>query len=354
MKKPVLTILMLLVLLPLMAQQRPVRIVNQEVWPVDKVKIPSCCRVAVVTDTVDCVRVEVYADSPAAMPRNLFYYVDGTLTVLDSAAPYGITVGSSSRQVSVEYLPVPSMADNGLLSPTLLPVPSKRSYNIDDRLFYKVMLACSNWGRGMFQGIQGIPVEFDEGAYSLAYRPSSVGVEINYAFAIHEHWSLGFGCGVDYNSYYFASPYVYYYPVEGQKGFRVRNVTNHGGWKSYVNQLTLVFPLQLNLFARPSHTGLFCQLELLPSLAAPASVGQSYTSTENGINTTTETSVRVLDIPLLSCHLRLSLNWGILGVYWENALTPMFRHMDSGDNQTIDLYPMRFGLSLDLSRIARN
>lgn len=353
MKKLLLFTLMLVATLPLMAQRQPVRIVNQEVRSIEKVKIPSCCHVEVVTDTVDCVRVEVYEDSPAAMPRNLFYYSDGVLIVLDSAAAYGITVGSSSRHVSVEYLLVPSMADDGQLSSPVAVVP-KRSYSIDDRLFYKVMLACSNWGEFVFQGIQGIPVEYGEGAYSLAYRPGSMGVELNYAFAMHDHWSLGIGCGIDYNSYYFASPYVYYYPVEGQKGFRVRNVTNRGGWQSYANQLALVFPIQFNLFARPSHTGLFCQLELLPGLAAPAFVGQSYTSTENGINTTTETSVGVSDIPFISCNLRLSLNWGILGIYWENALAPMFRNMDIGDSQTINLYPMRFGLSLDLSRIARN
>ncbi len=344
---------MLLVLLPLMAQQRPVRIVNQEVRPVDKVKIPSCCHVSVVTDTVDCVRVEVYADSPSAMPRNLFYYADGTLTVLDSAAHYGITVGSSNRHVIVEYVSVSTTEGEGLLQPFASVVPM-RSYGFDDRMFYKVVLALSNWGEGAFQGLRGIPYEYGDGAYSLAYRPGSVGVEINYAFAMREHWSLGIGFGLEYNGYYFDSPYVYYYPTEAKHGFRVRNVTDRGGWGSYLHQINFVFPIQCNLYSRPSHTGLFCQLELLPGLAAPTNVWQSYTSTENGIYTTTETCMSVLDASLLCCNLRLSLNWGMLGLYWENSLIPILRHMDIGGGKAISLYPMRFGLSLDLSRMSRN
>ena len=353
MKKPVLTILMLLVLLPLMAQQRPVRIVNQEVRPVDKVRIPSFCHVSVVTDTVDCVRVEVYADSPAAIPRNLFYYVDGILTVLDSAAPYGIIVASSNRHVVVEYVATPTTESQGLSQP-IMPIEPVRSYSFDDRMFYKVVLALSNWGEGVFQGLWGIPSEYGDGAYSLAYRPGSVGVELNYAFAMHEQWSLGIGVGMEYNSYYFDSPYVYYYHTEGQHGFRVRNVTNRGGWKSYLHQINLAFPIQFNLYSRPSHTGFLCQLELLPGLAVPTTVWQSYTSTENGIYTTTETSVGVLDAPPLCCNLRLSLNWGMLGLYLENSLIPILRHMDIGGGNTISLYPMRFGLSLDLSRMSRN
>ena len=354
MKKPVLTLLMLLVLLPLMAQQQPVRIVNQEVRPVDKVKIPSCCHVSVVTDTVDCVRVEVYADSPSAMPRNMFYYADGTLTVLDSAVSYGITVGSSNRHVVVEYVSTPTTDGQGLSHP-IMPIEPVRSYGFDDRMFYKVVLALSNWGEGVFQGLRGIPSGYGDGAYSLAYRPGSVGVEINYAFAIREHWSLGVGIGLEYNNYYFESPYVYYYPTEeGRHGFRVRNVTDRGGWQSHLSQINLAFPIQFNLYSRPSHTGFLCQMELLPGLTVPTNVWQSYTSTENGIYTTTETCVGVLDAPLLCCNLRLSLNWGMLGLFWENSLIPILRHMDIGGGKAISLYPMRFGFSLDLSRMSRN
>ena len=344
---------MLGVLHPIMAQRQPLRIVNQEVRPVDKVKIPASCHVLVVTDTVDCVRVDVYSNSPAQMPRNLFYYIDGTLTVLDSAAYYGITVGSSHRHVAVEYLPTPTAEGGGLLSAPVSVAPL-RSYNIDDRLFYKVLLAFSNWGEGPFQGIRGIPAHYGDGAYSLAYKPRLVGAEINYAIAMHEHWSLGIGLGVESHSYYFSSPYVYYYPEEGRQGFRVRNVTNRGGWQSYVRQLNLVFPIQFNLYSRPSHTGLFCQMELIPGLAVPTNMWQTYASTENGIYTSTETCVSILDTPLLCCNLRLSLNWGILGLYWENSLVPILHHMDIGGGETINLYPMRFGLSFDLSRMARN
>ena len=46
------------------AQQMPVRILNQEVQRIDSVRITTGCHMTVVTDTVDCVRVEVYADSP--------------------------------------------------------------------------------------------------------------------------------------------------------------------------------------------------------------------------------------------------------------------------------------------------
>ena len=104
MKKALLATIVLFATGTVAAQHLPVRILNQEVQRIDSVQITAGCQVTVVTDTVDCVRVAIYADSPEQQPDNLFYYTGGTLTVLPSAKGYGITVGSSNKQVAMKYV----------------------------------------------------------------------------------------------------------------------------------------------------------------------------------------------------------------------------------------------------------
>ena len=162
---------------------------------------------------------------------------------------------------------------------------------------------------------------------------------------------MGLGCRFD--RYYFNAPYVYYHSTDDMHGFRSRNVDNRGGWQSQVNISNIVFPIQFNFFAKPSHTGLFCQVELLPGLSMPALTTQTFKSFENDINTMTETSMATWKNQFFTCNLRLSVNWGILGFYIESSLLPAFRQMDTGNGKSIDIYPVHIGLSTDLSRIAR-
>ena len=85
MKKTLLATIILLAAGTASAQHLPVRILNQEVQRIDSVRITAGCHVTVATDTVDCVRVSVYADSPKQQPDNLFFYTGRTLTVLPAA-----------------------------------------------------------------------------------------------------------------------------------------------------------------------------------------------------------------------------------------------------------------------------
>ena len=342
MKTILLTTICLLVAGTVTAQQVPVRILNQEVQGIDSVRITAGCHVAIVTDTVDCVRVAVYAGSPEQHPDNLFFYTGRTLTVLPAAKGYGITVGSSNKQVAMEYVENGGV-DANAINVNTEPVVHYRYDKLDDRLFYKLMAGWSNWGDGVLKGYGGIDPAVGGGAYSLKWKFHLAGYELGYAFVMHEHWSLGVGIGFRFDHYYFNAPYVYYHSTKDMQGFRQRDVANRGGWQSQVNNTNMVFPIQFNLFARPSHTGLFCQVELLPGLSMPSLTEQTYKSYENGINTTTETST----------DLRLSLNWGILGFYIESSLLPMFSHMDTGNGQHINLYPVHIGFSTDLSRLSR-
>lgn len=334
------------------AQQVPVRILNQEVQRIDSVRITAGCHVAVVTDTVDCVRVAVYAGSPEQHPDNLFFYTGRTLTVLPAAKGYGITVGSSNKQVAMEYVENGGV-DANTINVNTEPVVHYRYDKIDDRLFYKLMAGWSNWGDGVLKGYGGIDPAVGGGAYSLKLKFHLAGYELGYAFVMHEHWSLGVGIGFRFDHYYFNAPYVYYHSTNGMQGFRQRDVANRGGWQSQVSNTNMVFPIQFNLFAKPSHTGLFCQVELLPGLSMPSLTEQTYKSYENGINTTTETSTATWKNYFFTCDLRLSLNWGILGFYIESSLLPMFSHMDTGNGQHINLYPVHIGFSTDLSRLSR-
>ena len=334
------------------AQQMPVRILNQEVQRIDSVRITAGCQVTVVTDTVDCVRVAVYADSPEQHPDNLFFYTGRTLTVLPAAKGYGITVGSSNKQVAMEYVENGS-ADANAINVNTEPVVHYRYDKLNDRLFYKLMAGWSNWGDGVLKGFGGIDPAVGGGAYSLKWKFNGAGYELSYAFVMHEHWSLGIGIGFRFDHYYFNAPYVYYHSTDDMQGFRLRDVANRGDWQSLVYNINMVFPIQFNLFAKPSHTGLFCQVELLPGLSMPSLTEQTYKSYENGINTTTETSMATWKNYFFTCDLRLSLNWGILGFYIESSLLPMFSHMDTGNGQRINLYPVHIGFSTDLSRLSR-
>ena len=352
MKRILLTTICLLVAGTATAQQVPVRILNQEVQRIDSVRITAGCHVAVVTDTVDCVRVAVYVGSPEQHPDNLFFYTGRTLTVLPAAKGYGITVGSSNKQVALEYVENGSV-DANAINVNTEPVVHYRYDKLDDRLFYKLMAGWSNWGDGELKGYGGIDPAVGGGAYSLKWKFHLAGYELGYAFVMHEHWSLGVGIGFRFDHYYFNAPYVYYHSTNGMQGFRQRDVANRGGWQSQVNNINMVFPIQFNLFAKPSHTGLFCQVELLPGLSMPSLTEQTYKSYENGINTTTETSTATWKNYFFTCDLRLSLNWGILGFYIESSLLPMFSHMDTGNGQHINLYPVHIGFSTDLSRLSR-
>ena len=351
MKRILITTICLLVAGTATAQQVPVRILNQEVQRIDSVRITAGCHVAVVTDTVDCVRVAVYAGSPEQHPDNLFFYTGRTLTVLPAAKGYGITVGSSNKQVAMEYVENGGV-DANAINVNTEPVVHYRYDKLDDRLFYKLMAGWSNWGDGVLKGYGGIDPAVG-GAYSLKWKFHLAGYELGYAFVMHEHWSLGVGIGFRFDHYYFNAPYVYYHSTNGMQGFRQRDVANRGGWQSQVNNTNMVFPIQFNLFAKPSHTGLFCQVELLPGLSMPSLTEQTYKSYENGINTTTETSTATWKNYFFTCDLRLSLNWGILGFYIESSLLPMFSHMDTGNGQHINLYPVHIGFSTDLSRLSR-
>ena len=233
------------------------------------------------------------------------------------------------------------------------PVVHYRYDKLDDRLFYKLMAGWSNWGEGVLKGYGGINPAVGGGAYSLKWKFHLAGYELGYAFVMHEHWSLGVGIGFRFDHYYFNAPYVYYHSTDDMQGFRQRDVANRGGWQSQVINTNMVFPIQFNLFAKPSHTGLFCQVELLPGLSIPSLTEQTYKSYENGINTTTETSTATWKNYFFTCDLRLSLNWGILGFYIESSLLPMFSHMDTGNGQHINLYPVHIGFSTDLSRLSR-
>ena len=308
------------------AQQVPVRILNQEVQRIDSVRITAGCHVAIVTDTVDCVRVAVYAGSPEQHPDNLFFYTGRTLTVLPAAKGYGITVGSSNKQVAMEYVENGSV-DANAINVNTEPVVHYRYDKLDDRLFYKLMAGWSNWGDGVLKGYGGIDPAVGGGAYSLKWKFHLAGYELGYAFVMHEHWSLGVGIGFRFDHYYFNAPYVYYHSTNDMQGFRQRDVANRGGW--------------------------FCQVELLPGLSMPSLTEQTYKSYENGINTTTETSTATWKNYFFTCDLRLSLNWGILGFYIESSLLPMFSHMDTGNGQHINLYPVHIGFSTDLSRLSR-
>ena len=352
MKRILLTTICLLVAGTATAQQVPVRILNQEVQRIDSVRITAGCHVAIVTDTVDCVRVAVYAGSPEQHPDNLFFYTGRTLTVLPAAKGYGITVGSSNKQVAMEYVENGSV-DANAINVNTEPVVQYRYDKLDDRLFYKLMAGWSNWGDGVLKGYGGIDPAVGGGAYSLKWKFHLAGYELGYAFVMHEHWSLGVGIGFRFDHYYFNAPYVYYHSTNGMQGFRQRDVANRGGWQSQVNNTNMVFPIQFNLFAKPSHTGLFCQVELLPGLSIPSLTEQTYKSYENGINTTTETSTATWKNYFFTCDLRLSLNWGILGLYIESSLLPMFSHMDTGNGQHINLFPVHIGFSTDLSRLSR-
>jgi hypothetical protein len=234
------------------------------------------------------------------------------------------------------------------------PMVQYRYDKLDDRLFYKLMAGWSNWGDGVLKGYGGIDPAVGGGAYSLKWKFHLAGYELGYAFVMHEHWSLGVGIGFRFDHYYFNAPYVYYHSTNGMQGFRQRDIANRGGWQSQVNNTNMVFPIQFNLFAKPSHTGLFCQVELLPGLSIPSLTEQTYKSYENGINTTTETSTATWKNYFFTCDLRLSLNWGILGFYIESSLLPMFSHMDTGNGQRINLYPVHIGFSTDLSRLSRD
>ena len=352
MKRILLTTICLLVAGTVTAQQVPVRILNQEVQRIDSVRITAGCHVTVVTDTVDCVRVAVYAGSPEQHPDNLFFYTGRTLTVLPAAKGYGITVGSSNKQVAMAYVENGSV-DANAINVNTEPVVQYRYDKLDDRLFYKLMAGWSNWGDGVLKGYGGIDPAVGDGAYSLKWKFHLAGYELSYAFVMHEHWSLGVGIGFRFDHYYFNAPYVYYHSTDDMQGFRQRDVANRGGWQSQVNNINMVFPIQFNLFAKPSHTGLFCQVELLPGLSMPSLTEQTYKSYENGINTTTETSTATWKNYFFTCDLRLSLNWGILGFYIESSLLPMFSHMDTGNGQHINLYPVHIGFSTDLSRLSR-
>ena len=321
MKKALLATMVLFATGTVAAQHLPVRILNQEVKRIDSVQITAGCQVTVVTDTVDCVRVAIYADSPEQQPDNLFYYTGGTLTVLPSAKGYGII--------------------------------SNRHYKVGDRLFYKLMAGWSNWGGGIIRGYGGIDPAVGGGAYSLNWKFHLKGYELDYAIVMHEHWSLGMGLGCRFDRYYFNAPYVYYHSTDDMHGFRSRNVDNRGGWQSHNYILNIVLPIQLNLFSKPSHTGLFCQVELLPGLSMPALTTQTFKSFENKITTMNETSMATWKNQFFTCNLRLSVNWGILGFYIESSLLPAYRQMDTGNGKRIDLYPVHIGLSTDLSRIAR-
>ena len=352
MKSILLTTICLLVAGTVTAQQVPVRILNQEVQRIDSVRITAGCHVAIVTDTVDCVRVAVYAGSPEQHPDNLFFYTGRTLTVLPAAKGYGITVGSSNKQGAREE-EGRGGGDANAINVNTEPVVHYRYDKLDDRLFYKLMAGWSNWGDGVLKGYGGIDPAVGGGAYSLKWKFHLAGYELGYAFVMHEHWSLGVGIGFRFDHYYFNAPYVYYHSTNGMQGFRQRDVANRGGWQSQVNNTNMVFPIQFNLFAKPSHTGLFCQVELLPGLSIPSLTEQTYKSYENGINTTTETSTATWKNYFFTCDLRLSLNWGILGFYIESSLLPMFSHMDTGNGQRINLYPVHIGFSTDLSRLSR-
>ena len=352
MKKALLATIVLFATGTVAAQHLPVRILNQEVQRIDSVQITAGCQVTVVTDTVDCVRVAIYADSPEQQPDNLFYYTGGTLTVLPSAKGYGITVGSSNKQVAMKYVEKNnSDEDNNVVGHE--PVVSNRHYKVGDRLFYKLMAGWSNWGGGIIRGYGGIDPAVGDGAYSLNWKFHLKGYELDYAIVMHEHWSLGMGLGFRFDRYYFNAPYVYYHSTDDMHGFRSRNVDNRGGWQSHNYILNIVLPIQLNLFAKPSHTGLFCQVELLPGLSMPALTTQTFKSFENEITTMNETSMATWKNQFFTCNLRLSVNWGILGFYIESSLLPAFRQMDTGNGKRIDLYPVHIGLSTDLSRIAR-
>lgn len=352
MKRILFTTICLLVAGTVTAQQVPVRILNQEVQRIDSVRITAGCHVAIVTDTVDCVLVAVYAGSPEQHPDNLFFYTGRTLTVLPAAKGYGITVGSSNKQVAMEYVENGSV-DANAINVNTEPVVHYRYDKLDDRLFYKLMAGWSNWGDGVLKGYGGIDPAVGGGAYSLKWKFHLAGYELGYAFVMHEHWSLGVGIGFRFDHYYFNAPYVYYHSTNDMQGFRQRDVANRGGWQSQVSNTNMVFPIQFNLFAKPSHTGLFCQVELLPGLSMPSLTEQTYKSYENGINTTTETSTATWKNYFFTCDLRLSLNWGILGFYIESSLLPMFSHMDTGNGQRINLYPVHIGFSTDLSRLSR-
>ena len=352
MKKTLLATIILLAAGTASAQHLPVRILNQEVQRIDSVRITAGCHVTVATDTVDCVRVSVYADSPKQQPDNLFFYTGRTLTVLPAAMSYGITIGSSNKQVAMEYVEADKMNEGAILVDSE-PTVQHRYDKLDDRLFYKLMAGWSNWGDGVLKGFGGIDPAVGGGAYSLKWKFHLAGYELGYAFVMHEHWSLGVGLGFRFDHYYFNAPYVYYHSTDDMQGFRSRDVANRGVWQSQVYNINMVFPIQLNLFAKPSHTGLFCQLELLPGLSMPSLPEQTYKSFENGINTTTETSMATWKNYFFTCDLRLSLNWGILGFYIESSLIPMFSHMDTGNGQHINLYPVHIGFSTDLSRLSR-
>ncbi|MBR1835637.1 MAG: hypothetical protein IJ785_09095 [Bacteroidales bacterium] len=349
MKKSASTLLLLLVIGTAFAQQEPVRILNQLLRPIDTVRITVGCRVTVVTDTVDYVRVSVYADSPSTQPSNLFYYADGTLTVLPEAYGYGITVGTATTHVAVDYT-LPDSAIIRTPSNTGGSSPQPRSYGFYDRYFSKILAGWSNWGDTPLNGIGGINPQLADGAYSLKPTFGSWGMELNYAIVMHEKWSLGIGVGVGFDIYRFSSPYVYYHHTENEQSLRVRNVTNRGGWECSLDNVHITFPIQLNLFARPTHTGPYCQIELIPGIWTPTSITQSYQSNENGIATSTETSDIVWGGRLLRCNLRFSLNWGILGVYLEGSLLPMLSNMAVPGGKPLTLFPVHYGFSIDFSR----
>jgi hypothetical protein len=252
MKRILFTTICLLVAGTVTAQQVPVRILNQEVQRIDSVRITAGCHVAVVTDTVDCVRVAVYAGSPEQHPDNLFFYTGRTLTVLPAAKGYGITVGSSNKQVAMEYVENGGV-DANAINVNTEPVVHYRYDKLDDRLFYKLMAGWSNWGDGVLKGYGGIDPAVGGGAYSLKWKFHLAGYELGYAFVMHEHWSLGVGIGFRFDHYYFNAPYVYYHSTDDMQGFRQRDVANRGGWQSQVDNINMVFPIQFNLFAKPSH-----------------------------------------------------------------------------------------------------
>ena len=155
---------------------------------------------------------------------------------------------------------------------------------------------------------------------------NSVSIKLAYSPIMNDRIGAGFGAQFQLNAYHFTIPNTELTSTDGSLNLEGYNSPSNGSWESEMLITSIDLPIHFTYFPNKNNHSTNLQLELIPQFILNSSSLRSYAHTEDA---QTVSATYSQDVPANGFQLktRLSVNFGLLGIYTEVGLTPIINNI---------------------------
>ena len=155
---------------------------------------------------------------------------------------------------------------------------------------------------------------------------NSVSIKLAYSPIMNDRIGAGFGAQFQLNAYHFTIPNTEMTNTDGGLNLEGYNSPSNGSWESEMLITSIDLPIHFTYFPNKNNHSTNLQLELIPQFILNGSSLRAYTHTEDA---QTVSATYSQDVPANGFQLktRLSVNFGLLGIYTEVGLTPIINNI---------------------------